>query len=111
MRRYHNNCFNNSNVIRNDQNKGIKMRKIFIALLLGVLATNANAKNSYKTPCQKSYSAGYTVGYDRGKTHAYNKVGKATVILGTAVLVSLVVYQLGKESRWTATDNGLTYKF
>lgn len=81
------------------------MKKIFIALFAITLTVNA-----YAVPRQ--YNApSYNAGYYSGKSHAYAKIGKTMLFTGTIILVFVIGYQSGKSSRWTATDNGLTYRF
>lgn len=82
------------------------MKKLLIALLL--LTTPAYAV--HPTPVQV-YQNGYRSGYDNGKQDAYNSVARTSFIIIGVVLVGTVIYELGKESRWTANQNGIAYRF
>ena len=81
------------------------MKKAIITLLALTLTANA-----YAVPRQ--YNApSYNAGYYSGKSHAYAQIGKTILLTGTVILAFVIGYQYGKSSRWTATDNGLTYRF
>ena len=97
------------------------MKKTITACILGLtVITNAHAelsvgKSIHATSVyridQNSYRAGYNNGYSHGKSHAYNNVVKTVFIAGTVLIVGTMIYQLGKDSRWTTTENGVTYRF
>ena len=46
-----------------------------------------------------------------GKHDAYNNVARTAVIVGFTVIAGVIIYQLGKESRWTTNENGVVYRF
>lgn len=82
------------------------MKKIAIALAALCIGT-ANAA-TYHAP---SYSVGYHIGYEDGKSSAYNHVARAAAITGLAVIAGVVIYHIGKESHWTANEKGVVYRF
>lgn len=53
----------------------------------------------------------YQSGYRNGKSDAYDHVAKTVFFVGTAVIAGVIIYQLGKESRWTAHDGQVGYRF
>ena len=85
------------------------MKKIIIALAFLMCGVSANAATIVRPV--PTYSQGYNIGYHTGKQHAYNNVGRTVAIVGTAIVVGIVIYELGKESRWTANENGIGYRF
>ena len=50
-------------------------------------------------------------GYSAGKNHAYDNVAKTVFFVSTAIVAGVIIYQLGKESRWGANENGIVYRF
>ena len=85
------------------------MKKIIIALAFLMCGVSANATTIIRP--MPTYSQGYNIGYHQGKQHAYNNVGRTVAIVGTAIVVGIFIYELGKESRWTANENGVAYRF
>lgn len=85
------------------------MKKIIIALAFLMCGVSANAATIIRP--MPTYSQGYNIGYHQGKQHAYNNVGRTIAIVGTAIVVGIFIYELGKESRWTANENGVSYRF
>lgn len=85
------------------------MKKILIALALVFGCMSADAATIVRpTP---TYSQGYNVGYHHGKTDAYNNVARTATIVGFVVIASVMIYELGRESRWTTNDKGVVYRF
>ena len=84
------------------------MKKLLIATTLALSIGTANAlpiithSNNHST---------YEQGYHDGKARAYNNVGRAVVITGMVVIASVIIYQLGRESRWTTNERGVAYRF
>ena len=56
-------------------------------------------------------SASYDVGYRKGKNAAYQNVATTLFVVGAIAIAGVVVYHLGEESRWTANDKGVVYRF
>lgn len=83
------------------------MKKLLTAIIIATSCANANAMSSIRQPHNNSYQ----IGYHTGKQHAYNNVGRTVAIVGTAIVVGIVIYELGKESRWTANENGVVWRF
>ena len=87
------------------------MKKLLIALTvaMSVGAASAvpamNASRTNYNPYQHHHT------YEDGKRTAYNNVARTAVIVGAAVIATVIIYQLGRESRWTATRNGVGYRF
>ena len=88
------------------------MKKLLTAIVIATSCTNANAvsaiKNMIKNP--QHYNE-YQVGYRDGKRSAYNHTAKTMFFIGTAVVASIIIYQLGKQSCWGVNENGITYRF
>lgn len=84
------------------------MKKILIALALVFCGMSADAATVRPVP---TYSQGYNVGYHHGKTDAYNNVARTAAIVGVVVIASVVIYELGRESRWATNDKGVVYRF
>ena len=87
------------------------MKKLLI-LLLSLITFNANAlvvptTTQTPMPVQRTYNNGY----NQGKRDAYNNVARTVFIVGAVVIVGTIIYELGKESRWTTNENGITYRF
>lgn len=85
------------------------MKKILIALVLVFGGMSADAATIVRPA--PTYSQGYNVGYHHGKTDAYNNVARTAAIVGVVVIASVVIYELGRESRWTTNDKGVVYRF
>lgn len=85
------------------------MKKILIAI--GLLSCVATADAATIVRPGPTYSQGYNVGYHHGKTDAYNNVARTAAIVGVVVIASVVIYELGRESRWTTNDKGIVYRF
>jgi len=92
------------------------MKKIITASILALtMATSAQALPSTAgfvvNPRYMHYQRGYQIGYHTGKQHAYDNVARTVAVVGATVVVGLIIYELGKESRWTANEKGVVYKF
>lgn len=97
------------------------MKKLLIAVVLATAVSSANAMATNimhrahpvhtVTPAQ-TYQNGYSTGYHAGKNNAYNHVAKTAFIVGAVVVAGIIVYELGKESRWGVNQDGnITYRF
>lgn len=85
------------------------MKKLLTAIALSTCFSTANATGMpiyqhMPNPTPQSE-------YNRGKTAAYNNVARTVVIAGVAIIAGVVIYHLGKESRWTTNENGIAYRF
>lgn len=88
------------------------MKKTLIALALVLTVTSAQAvRPAGYAVNQRSYNAGYSAGYDRGKSYAYDNAMKVVAGVGLVVIGTVIIYKLGQESRWTANQNGIGYRF
>lgn len=90
------------------------MKKLLVALTIASTINTANAMSSIKyvlTPKSTEYQQGYNQGYRRGKDKAYDNVARTVFFVGTAVVAGVIIYQLGKQSRWGVNENGVTYRF
>lgn len=85
------------------------MKKILIALALVFGCISADAATIVRPV--STYSQGYATGYSHGKDDAYANVGRTVVIVGAVVIASVMIYELGRESRWTANEKGVVYRF
>jgi hypothetical protein len=89
------------------------MKKLISSLVLATTISTANAMPTLPnmgTPRQH-YNNSYESGYRAGKSHAYNKVAKVMFFTGFTVIAGVIIYQLGKESRWEVNENGVVYRF
>lgn len=90
------------------------MKKILAALLTLTVIGTANAKaipNAIYNAKHPTYHSTYHSGYRKGKSDAYNNVAKTVFFAGTAIVVGVFIYQLGKQSRWTLHDGQVGYRF
>ena len=89
------------------------MKKLITALVLSTTISSAYALNvgNYVGVPRTPYQTGYDAGYSAGKNHAYNNVAKTLFFTGFTVIAGVIIYQLGKESRWTTNESGIVYRF
>lgn len=93
------------------------MKKTLIAIILALTATTAQAVSiskhvtTIKTGHQAPVSQAYNIGYQNGKSDAYFKIGRTMVFVGVATIAGVVIYHIGKDSRWSANENGVIYRF
>lgn len=92
------------------------MKKLLTATILATTMTSAYAlptviPSGYVIPQTSQYQAGYNSGYHKGKSDAYNKIGKTVFFVGLATIAGVFIYELGKESCWTVNENGVVYRF
>lgn len=89
------------------------MKKLISVLALTTTISSANALNvgNYVGVPRTPYQTGYDAGYSAGKNHAYNNVAKTLFFTGFTVIAGVIIYQLGKESRWTTNEKGVVYRF
>lgn len=89
------------------------MKKIISSLVLATTISTANAMSlpDYVGVPRPQYEHSYNAGYRAGKSQAYNNVARTVVVAGVAIIAGVVIYQLGKESRWGVNQNGVTYRF
>lgn len=86
-------------------------------LIAGIaLATTIGTANAMPTlhqinQTQPSYNYAYNTAYHRGKNDAYHNVATTLFVVGAIAIAGVVVYHLGEESRWTANDKGVVYRF
>ena len=87
------------------------MKKLLITLAtLTTLNANATIPTNIQPPhipVQQTYNNGY----HQGKRDAYGNVARTVFVVGAVVIVSAVIFELGKESNWTTNENGVVYKF
>lgn len=92
------------------------MKKILVALTLALTIGNANALSiaqyvgavPHHNP---QYNNGYHNGYNNGKKDAYNNVARTAVVVGLVAVAAVIIYHAGEQSRWTANDKGVVYRF
>ena len=87
------------------------MKKLLTAIVIATSCANANAMSSIRHIPMQPHNNSYQIGYHTGKQHAYDNVARTVTIVGVAVVAGVIIYQLGKDSRWGANENGITYKF
>lgn len=96
------------------------MKKTLIALTVALSTSTAQAlppiseyvvANGQKSEYWQGYNTGYQHGKNDGKHKAYTNIGKAVVIIGAVAIVGTAIYHIGKNSRWTTTENGIGYRF
>ena len=85
------------------------MKKILVALALVFGGMSADAATIVRPV--PTYSQGYAAGYSHGKDDAYANVARTDTIVGFVVIASVMIYELGRESRWTTNDKGVVYRF
>lgn len=92
------------------------MKKILTILIMSAICSTANAARIITpirpiTPAQ-TYQNGYSAGYHAGKNNAYDHVAKTVFVVSAVVVAGIIVYELGKESRWGINQDGnITYRF
>ena len=88
------------------------MKKLITAILLSSVCMTASAMSSKAGTSHIPYRYGYDSGYHAGKNHAYDRVAKTVVVIGVVAIASVLIYQAGKDSRWTTTEEGnIGYRF
>ncbi len=89
------------------------MKKLLTAAVLATTIGTAQAVPAMTRPTtpRPTYNYGYNVGYHHGKNDAYNNVARTAVIVGAVVIAGIIVYHLGEESRFTANEKGVVYRF
>jgi len=87
------------------------MKKLLTAIIIATSCANANALSSIRHIPMQPHQGSYQIGYHTGKQHAYNNVARTAVFVGMAVVAGVIIYELGKESRWTANENGIVWRF
>lgn len=89
------------------------MKKLFVILgLLTCINTNADARTMiHNNAYHLGYQNGYNSGHHQGKNDAYANVGRTVFFVGTAIVVGALIYTLGQESRWTAHNGQVGYRF
>lgn len=87
------------------------MKKLLTAIIIATSCANANAMSSIRHIPMQPHQGSYQIGYHTGKQHAYNNVARTAVFVGMAVVAGVIIYELGKESRWTANENGIGFRF
>ena len=85
------------------------MKKILIILAFLMCGVSANAATIIRPV--STYSQGYHTGYNQGKQDAYSNIGRTAFFVGAAVIASVMIYELGRGSRWTANEKGVVYRF
>ena len=92
------------------------MKKLLTATILATTMTSAYANirippAGYVIQNPSQYQSAYNSGYHKGKQDAYNNVIKTVFVTAFVVAAGTMIYHLGKESRWTANENGVVYRF
>lgn len=87
------------------------MKKLLTAIIIATSCANANAVSSIKNIQGRPTYNAYHQGYRNGKSDAYDNVARTVFFVGTAVVAGVIIYQLGKQSRWTAHDGQVGYRF
>lgn len=91
------------------------MKKLLTAIVLTFTLTTAQSATmpNFKNP--NAYQQGYKYGYARGEHHAkqemQERIYKTATVAGVAVIASVIIYQWGKNSNWTVSQNGVGYRF
>lgn len=89
------------------------MKKILVALTIALSIGTAEAMPIMTSPTTPTptHNNGYSVGYRHGKNDAYNNVARTAVVVGLVAVAAVIIYHAGEQSRWTANDKGVVYKF
>ena len=87
------------------------MKKIIFAICLGLTTINAEAITPLCRVHNVQQNNVYNNGYNKGKADAYSNVAKTVFFVGTAIFAGVLIYQLGKDSNWTAHDGQVGYRF
>lgn len=92
------------------------MKKILTATILAATMTSAYANTrfppaGYVIQNPNQHQSAYNSGYHNGKEDAYRNVAKTVFITAVVVVAGTMIYHLGKESRWTANESGVVYRF
>ena len=89
------------------------MKKLIAGLALATTIGTAQAVPSIHQINQShpSYNYAYNTGYRHGKNDGYHNVATTLFVVGAIAIAGVVVYHLGQESRWTANDKGVVYRF
>ena len=86
------------------------MKKLFMILVTTLCLTNANAA-TYLQGYSNGYVNGYNSGHRQGKSDAYNNVARTVFFVAGAMIVGVVIYELGASSKWGYNEKGVTYRF
>lgn len=86
------------------------MKKLLVALTIAVCATSANAVPRAMPVNHRPYTLAPN-DYNRGKNDAYQNVATTLFVVGAVAIAGVIIYRLGEESRWTANQNGIVYRF
>lgn len=88
------------------------MKKTLIALTVAFSMSAAHAMptiiGAHPTP---AHNYNYNIAYNHGKNDAYHNVATTLFVVGAVAIAGVIVYRLGEESRWTANEKGIVYKF
>lgn len=89
------------------------MKKLIAGIALATTIGTANAVPAIHglTPAHTTHNYNYSVAYHQGKNAAYQNVATTLFVVGAIAIAGVVVYHLGEESRWTANDKGVVYRF
>lgn len=89
------------------------MKKILIALTVTFSMSAAHAVPAIHgiAPVHPTYNYNYNVAYHQGKNAAYQNVATTLFVVGAVAIAGVIIYRLGEESRWTANQNGIVYRF
>jgi len=88
------------------------MKKLLTAAVLATTIGTAQAVPAMTRPTPTpTYNSGYHVGYNHGKNDAYANVARTAFFVGVVVIAGVLIYHAGEQSRWTANDKGVVYRF
>ena len=89
------------------------MKKLIAGIALATTIGTAQAVPAIHgiAPVHPTYNYNYNVAYHQGKNAAYQNVATTLFVVGAIAIAGVVVYHLGEESRWTANDKGVVYRF
>lgn len=88
------------------------MKKLIAGIALATTIGTANATPAiHQLNPRPTYNHTYSAAYHHGKHDAYQNVATTLFVVGAIAIVGVAVYNLGEESRWTANDKGVVYRF
>ena len=85
------------------------LTSIILALMLSI--TNAQATDSPDYMSQLHAVPIHSDPVTPTHHHSHDNIVPIIVVAGIAVIAGVAIYEIVKESRWTANESGIVYRF